>query len=74
MGHMELSFLNTKYKKHCKKVFFECRKLNFSKLKGPKHCRNHGEKDSRVLRKINVNAKQKNTKQFNVSGIKHMQH
>ena len=48
-----------KKQQHCNKVFFECRKLKFSSLEVPKHCRNHGKKDGRVLRKINVNVKQK---------------
>ena len=62
-------------RKDCNEVSFECRKLKFSLLKGPEHCRTHGGKKSKSFEKNKDQpSKKKNTRHPNVSGIKDLQH
>ena len=68
LGHMTLTFTNAKYKALQGRKF-QCRKVTFSYLKGPKHSRNHGQKIVQFSEMKILILNKKNTRHFNISQI-----
>ena len=60
--------------KHSKERSFECRKLKFSALKAPNHCRDHEEKHSSFEENKYQSSAKKKTKHLNLAQTKSMQH